>query len=539
MRWYKNAVFYCLDVETYCDANGDGVGDFPGLCGKLPYLAELGVDCVWLMPFYATANRDDGYDVMDHCAVDPRLGTLRDFDDLIQEAARLDMRVIVDLVVNHTSIDHPWFQAARSDPRSPYREYYVWSADRPAHTREHLVFPGFQKESWSWDAKAAAWYHHRFYEHEPDLNMDCAGVRDEIRRIITFWLSRGVSGFRVDAVPFIIERLGADGRTSHQVFADLSALRQMSDAVNPDAVLMGEANVPPDAVASYFGSGDRLHVVFDFLMAQRLFLALASQDAGPIVKTLRERPHIPSECGWAEFLRNHDELDLGRLSESERAQVVGAFGPHEDMQIYGRGLRRRLATMLDGDRDRIALAFSLQLTLPGCPVIFYGNEIGMGEELTLPERLPVRTPMQWSDRPGAGFSTAPAERFVRPLVRDERFGPSRVNVHGQQHDRASLLNLVKELIAVRKNSPEFGSGRCTILPTGDEHILLHACDSDLGCLLFAHNLLDAPQTVRLDYDEGSKPLAPVVSPRTTIDQATGEIHLPPYGYVWLRVARPR
>ena len=532
--WYKNAVFYCLDVETFCDADGDGVGDFLGLGRKLPYLAELGVDCVWLMPFYATANRDDGYDVTDHCAVDPRLGTLHDFDDFVRAAARLDIRVIVDLVVNHTSIDHPWFQAARSDPHSPRRAYYVWSADRPAHTRERLVFPGFQQESWSWDAQAGAWYHHRFYEHEPDLNMDCAEVREEIRRIVAFWLGRGISGYRVDAVPFIIERVGPDGRTSHEVFADLSALRRMSDAVNRDAVLIGEANVPPPAVSSYFGSGDRLHVMLDFLMAQRLFLALATHDAAPIVETLTGRPDIPTGCTWGEFIRNHDELDLARLSESERAQVIAAFGPRTDMQIYGRGLRRRLATMLGGDRNRIALAFSLQFTLPGCPVIFYGNEIGMGEELALPERLPVRTPMQWNDARGAGFSNAPEERFVRPLVRDEPFSAAYVNVDAQQQDPASLLNVVRGLIAARKQCLEIGVGSCTILPA-DPPVLMHRCDYGSDSVLFVHNLLNAPRTVRLEGADTREAAVVVASSGVERDPCRREIDLPAYGYAWLRL----
>src|SRR5439155_24927499 len=300
---------------------------------------------------------------------------------------RLRLRVVLDLVVNHTSIDHPWFQADRRDRHSRYRRYYVWSITRPAYTQDRLVFPGFQQTSWSWDGEAGAWYHHRFYDHEPDLNLECPDVREQIRQIITFWLQRGVAGYRVDGVPFIIERLGADGRTSHEVFEDLSDLRRMSDAVRAEAVLIGEANVPPHAVGPYFGSGDRLHVMLDVIMAQHIWLA-----------------------------------------PEDRDHVFAQFGPHREMQIYGRGLRRRLATMLEGNRNRIALAFSLLLSIPGCPVILYGDEIGMGEHLGLPERLAVRTPMQWTNGATAGFSTAPVERLVRPIPADPTYAPQSTNV---------------------------------------------------------------------------------------------------------------
>ncbi|HET9200329.1 MAG TPA: alpha-amylase family protein, partial [Dehalococcoidia bacterium] len=381
-RWYKNAIVYCLDVETFQDSDGDGVGDFQGLVSRLDYLWSLGVSCVWLLPFYPSPNRDNGYDVIDYYGVDPRLGNLGDAAEFLQGANERGIKVIIDLVVNHTSDQHPWFEAAR-DRDSQYREYYVWSDEEPADAEEGVVFPGVQESTWTFDEKAGAYYHHRFYKHQPDLNIGNQKVRQEIRRIMGFWLALGVSGFRIDAAPFLIElpSAGKDDLT----FEYLDDFYGFLSWHSAGAILLAEANVTHDQVLEYFGDGDRMQMIFNFFLNQHVFLALARGEAEPIVRALKKQPNIPPTAQWANFLRNHDEIDLGRLTEKERQECFEAFGPEPYMQLYERGVRRRLAPMLGGDRRRIEMAFSLAFSLPGTPVIWYGDEIGMGEDLSLPE----------------------------------------------------------------------------------------------------------------------------------------------------------
>src|SRR5262245_11352580 len=403
--WYKNAIIYCLDVEKYLDSNGDGVGDFVGLTRKLDYLHGLGVTCLWLQPFYPSPNRDNGYDVGDYYGVHPKHGTLGDFTEFMNHAESLGMRVVVDLVVNHTSTSHPWFQSARKDPESPYRDWYLWAKQRPKDHATGMVFPGVQKTTWTYDEAARQYYFHRFYDHQADLNTMNPVVRREIMRIMGFWLQLGVSGFRMDAVPFMIEKKGANVRHGK----DFEMLHEMRDFLqwrNGRAVMLAEANVPPDESLEYFGElGDRLQLMLNFPVNQRLFYAMASGDIKPLVKALEDTYRRPHAAQWVNFLRSHDELDLGRLTVAQRDKVFAASGRTKHMQLYTRGIRRRLATMLDNDRRKLELAFSLLFTLPGTPMLQYGDEIGIGDNLSLPERECARTPMQWSDDEHGGFST--------------------------------------------------------------------------------------------------------------------------------------
>ena len=403
--WYKNAVIYCLDVEKYQDANGDGIGDFEGLMRRLDYLRGLGVTCVWLQPFYPSPNRDNGYDVANFYGVSDMHGSLGDFVAFMEHADALGIRVLVDLVVNHTSIDSPWFQQARANPASFFRDWYVWSDMRPKNHKDGIVFPGQQTTTWTKDKRAGKYYFHRFYSHQPDLNTWHPYVRAEIQKIMGFWLQLGVSGFRMDAVPFVIEKKGAG--IEHQV--DFNLLKEMREFLqwrSGEAILLAEANVPPAESMEYFGDeGDRLQMMLNFPVNQRLFYALATGDLDPLIGALEDTRSRPRNAQWVHFLRSHDELDLGRLTAEQREKVFDAFGPEKRMQLYDRGIRRRLAPMLGNDRRRLELAFSLLFTAP-TPMMQHGDEIGIGDNLRLPERECARTPMQWTSGRHGGFSSA-------------------------------------------------------------------------------------------------------------------------------------
>jgi maltose alpha-D-glucosyltransferase/alpha-amylase len=541
-RWYTEAVVYCLDVETFADSNGDGVGDIVGLMGRLDYLTRLGVTCLWLHPVHPSPRRDDGYDVIDFYAVDPRLGTLGDFAELLHQCHNRGIRVVMDLVVNHTSDQHPWFRSARESPDSPYRDWYVWSKKEPADRRQGMVFPGEQEETWTYDRKAGAWFYHRFYDFQPDLNYANPEVREELRRIIGFWLQLGVSGFRIDAVPFIIELAEPDNPDPVKDFDFLTDLRQHAQWRRGDAVLIAEANVEPDQLPVYFGdsggSANRLHMLFDFMLNGRLMLALARQDPEPVIEALRDTPKLPPGGQWATFLRNHDEIDLSRLTAEQREEVFAAFGPDPEMRLYNRGIRRRLAPMLNGDRKRLEMAYSLQFTLRGTPVLRYGEEIGMGEDLSLPGRQAIRTPMQWSPGTGGGFSDAP--ELVRPAVSGGEYGYKKVNVTAQRHDPHSLLAWFERMIRTLRESPEVSAGSCTHvdkpMPAG---VLAHRADGGSGSMLFLHNLGTCESRVDLselaadaqDPNEvfGDQPYEPV-GDLSALDIAG-------YGYRWIRLRR--
>lgn len=539
--WYKNAVIYCLDVDAFMDGNGDGIGDFRGLSDRLDHIEAMGVTTIWLMPFYPSPNRDNGYDISDFYSVDPRYGSLGDFVTFMRDARHRGMRVIIDLVVNHTSIDHPWFQAARSDPNSPFRDWYVWSKEKPADADEGVVFPGVQESTWTYDEKAGEYYFHRFYEHQADLNIANPAVREEIQKIIGFWLELGVSGFRVDAVPFLIEYKGLKETPAGDPHEYMTELRDFLSWRKAEAVLLAEANIPMDKVDDYFGNGDRMSMVFHFMLNQNTFLAFKRGEAAPIIKTLRETPAIPKTGQWGTFLRNHDELDLGRLSDEERQEVFSAFGPEKSMQVYDRGIRRRLAPMLGGDVRRLAMAYSLMFTLPGTPVIWYGDEIGMGEDLSLEERHPVRTPMQWDDAPNGGFSTAPAETLVRPVVTGGAFGYEELNVDAQRDDPASLLETIRRMVRERRSHPEIGWAAPTIIETNEPAVLALRYRWNTGDVVVLHNFADRPASVRLDVGDDVVPVKAIVRDAAFEGlPSQGEpINLSGYGYCWLELGKQR
>ena len=537
--WHKNAIIYTIDVETFADGNADGIGDFPGLSGKLDYLAGLNINCIWLQPFFPSPRRDHGYDITDYYRIDPRYGTLGDFVEFSQAARDRGIKIIIDLVVNHTSIDHPWFQDACSSENSTCRDWYVWSKSKPPDAEQGMIFPGVQKTTWTFDDRAREYYYHRFYAHQPDLNTGNPKVRAEIARIIKSWVQLGVSGFRVDALPFVISTKGAGSTAFGDCPQYLVEMRQVLSWQRGDAVFMAEANLPPDQVQMYFGEGDRVHVIFNFYLNQHLWLAMARERAQPIRDAYDALPKIPGFCQWANFLRTHDELDLARLSEGERSEVFKAFGPEPNMQLYGRGIRRRLAPMLGNNRDRLELAHSLILTLPGSPVLRYGDEIGMGEDLSLQERESIRTPMQWADAPNAGFSPADAQLLPLPVIQDGEFSYKKVNVAEQQRDPGSLLNSLERMTRLRTRSPEFGNSNCEWLKTSDEAVLAHSCAGEHSCVLAIHNL--SGREVEVDVVVGHRidGLFDVI--RNCEDPAaqgeTQHFRLKPYGFLWLRERR--
>ncbi len=536
-RWYKQAVIYCLDVETYMDGDGNGIGDFKGLMDKLEYISNLGANCIWLLPFYPSPNRDNGYDVKDYFGVDHRLGDPGDFVEFMNIAEELGLRVIVDLVINHTSIDHPWFKAAREDPDSKYRDYYVWSEDKPDDADEGMIFPGQQSTTWTYDRAVGAYYYHRFYKHQPELNIGNEQVREEMRRVMGYWLEMGVSGFRVDAAPFLIELKGIEEPDVESPYEYLSEFRDFLSWRRGDAILLAEANVAPEKAHEYFGRGTRMHMLFNFLVNQHLFLSLQQQRAAPLIEAMEEVPSIPEGGQWANFLRNHDELDLGRLSDEERQEVFEAFAPDEEMRLFGRGIRRRLPPMLEGDQDRIAMAYSMLFSLPGTPVIRYGEEIGMGEDLSLSGRTAVRTPMQWSAEENGGFSNAQEQDLIRPVIGEGPYGYEKINVISQRNDERSLLNRIGHMIRTRKNEPEFGSGECEAVDLENERVFAHRCSFQGGTVIAFHNLSDTEQDVDLSpTGYQSNRLVELVSDKRGSQQVEdGRLTLDRFGYRWFRV----
>jgi len=537
--WWKNAVVYCLDVETFADSDGDGVGDFRGLIEKVDYLAGLGVTCLWLMPFFPSPNRDDGYDISDYYGVDPRLGTLGDFVEFVRTARDRGLRVILDLVVNHTSDEHPWFTESRSSPDNPRRDWYVWRAE-PSASPASLAFPDKETSNWQRDRPTGEYYLHRFYHFQPDLNIATPAVRDEICKIAAFWLTLGVSGFRMDAVPFLLELDGITEHVSGDPKGWLRSLRSFVTRRNGESLLLGEVNAALKDLSSYFGGadGDALHMEFAFLLNQSLWLSLARGEAEPLEQVITSLPVVPHDNAWATFLRNHDELSLDKLTVSQREEVFAAFGPKPSMQMYGHGLRRRTATMLGGDGPRLRMAWSLMFSLPGTPVVFMGDEIGMGEQLKIPDRYAVRVPMHWTGARNGGFSTAKPADLVRPLP-GGAFAPAKVNVEDQRRHPDSLLRFVRHLVRARREAPELGWGTSTLIETSDPALFAHSCQWEDSTVIAIHNLGARPAGAELALGSGAKGVHDLLADAEEPAGRGGRLDVALEGYRgrWLRVLR--
>lgn len=535
--WYKSAIIYELDVRTFFDSNGDGCGDFPGLTDKLDYISSLGVTCIWLKPFNESPDRDGGYDISDYYAVEPRVGTMGDFVDFMEQAASRGIAVIVDLVADHTSIDHPWFQEASSSTESVLRDFYIWR-DQPAPPEEspaRIVFTGDDTTVWSQVEDDGQFYLHRFYPHEPDLNNANPLVREEIYKLLAFYLRLGVAGFRIDAAPYVAEKAAmADEYDGPHDY--LREMRSFLSSRRPDAVFMAEADVDPDQLDEYFGDGDEMNLLLNFLLSEYIFLALAEGDASALHEMVDLLPKPPDAGQYANFLRNHDELDLERLDKTERNLVLDTFAPEPDMRIFARGLRRRVAPMLGGDQRRIRLAHSLLFSMPGTPVIYYGDEIGMGEDMELPERKPVRTPMQWTSQRNGGFSSAPAEDLYLPAIENGSFGYRARNVANQMADPDSMLNWMRRLIGARKDARPIARGEWHVEETGDPAVFGIRYEDDGDFMFVYHNVSDAERVVAApdcnglgylheSFSDGRYPEPEAGSSKLTING---------HGYRWLR-----
>ena len=536
--WWKNAVVYCVDTQAFLDTNGDGIGDLDGLTRRIDYLAGLGITCLWLMPIYPSPERDYGYDVADYYGVADKYGTLGDLVELVRTARERGIRVIADLVVNHTSIDHPWFQLARKD-HPVYRDFYVWADEKPPNAADGVIFPGKQESIWSYDRAAKAWYMHRFYPHQPDLNINNPRVRNEIHKVIGFWLELGLSGFRMDAVPFLIEQSDPDIPAVSDPHDYLHDLHDFAGRRRGDVMLLAEANEPLDKIASFFGDrGDQMDMLFSFVVNQAMYLAFVRHDATPVTDALRALPGIPPQAQWANFVKNHDEASLDKLTDAEREEVYAAFAPERSMRLFDRGIRRRFPTMVDGDRRRIELAYSLLFALPGTPVLFYGEEIGLGDNPDLADREAVRPPMQWADRLGGGFTDADEARLPRPLIRDGAFGYRELNVEDQERDPGSLLNWMERTIRTRKEWPAIGWGEWQVLGTRNPRVLAHLARWQGTSVLAIHSFSDAPErvTVRLPNEAAGGRWGQILgrggSDAPQLEGGGLSCEVEPYGYHW-------
>ncbi|HEX7976266.1 MAG TPA: maltose alpha-D-glucosyltransferase [Anaerolineales bacterium] len=557
LLWFKNAVFYEVYVRAFYDSDGDGHGDLRGLMQKLDYLEDLGVDCLWLLPIFPSPLKDDGYDIADYYNVLRRYGTLEDFKALVEAAHARGMRVISDLVLNHTSDQHPWFQAARSDPNSPYRDYYVWSDTNQKYQGARIIFLDTETSNWAWDEQAGLYYWHRFYSSQPDLNYDSPAVQEEMINVMKFWLEQGVDGFRCDAVPYLFEREGTNCENLPETHVYLKHLRRFIDEQFPGRVLLCEANQWPADVRPYFGDGDEFQMGFHFPLMPRIFMALRQGDITPLTWILDQTPSIPENCQWCTFLRNHDELTLEMVTEAERQWMWQEYAPEMRMRL-NLGIRRRLAPLLDNDRRKIELANSLLFSMPGSPIIYYGDEIGMGDNIELFDRNGVRTPMQWNEGPNAGFSTAGMADLYAPVIDDPVYGPARVNVTSLQADPASLFNVIRRMVAVRKQLLAFGRGDFVWVPVERPEEGLSSNGPDAAKkisqpvtaiaaylrsygperLLIVNNLSAEPQRVRLALPGGYAGKPKDLFSGQVQAQLNGtkmELHLEPYQYRWFQL----
>ena len=495
--WYKNAVIYQVHVRAFYDSNGDGIGDFSGLAQKLDYLKELGIDAIWLMPFFPSPLRDDGYDIADYLSVHPTYGTVEDFKTFLAAAHERQIRVIMEMVLNHTSDQHPWFQESRSSQDNPRRDWYVWSDTDSRYKGVRIIFLDTEMSNWAWDPISKSYYWHRFFSHQPDLNYDNPAVREQMWEVMRFWLKLGVDGFRLDAVPYLVEREGTSCENLPETHGILKDLRRRLDQEFPGRMLLAEANQWPADLRPYFGNGDEFHMAFHFPLMPRMFMALKLEDRKPITEILQQTPEIPPSCQWALFLRNHDELTLEMVTDLERDYMYDSYAQNKTMRL-NLGIRRRLAPLLDNDRRRIELMNGMLMSLPGTPIIYYGDEIGMGDNVNLGDRNGVRTPMQWNGGWNGGFSAADPEALYSPLLLNPVYGFQAINVSSQKRTEHSLLSWMQRIIQVRKSTPPFGSGTIEFLYPANHRVLAYARQLGNETILAVNNLSSSAQAVELD-----------------------------------------
>lgn len=529
-KWYKEAVFYEIIPRTFYDSNGDGIGDLQGIIHKLDHVKSLGVDCIWLLPIFPSPLLDGGYDIEDYYNIHPQLGTLDDLKALIEAVHAKEMRLILDLVVNHTSDQCEWFKEAEADRNSPYRDYYVWSDTDEKYADARIIFIDSEDSNWTWSDKAQQYYWHRFYSSQPDLNYDNPAVREEMKNIMRYWLDMGIDGFRADAVPYLFEREGTNCENLPETHAYLKEMRAMMDAEFPGRILLAEANQWPKDLMPYLADGDEFHMAFQFPVMPRIYKSVAIGSNAPMLEIMREIPKIPEECQWCIFLRNHDELTLEMVTEEDRQFMWDFYAPEARMRL-NQGIRRRLAPLMGGDKRKVELLYAILFSLPGAPIIYYGDEIGMGDHIWLNDRDGVRTPMQWTDGKNAGFSTAEEEALYHPVIDDGEFSYEQVNVEKAAQKTGSLLNRLRKLVAVRKAHAVFSGQDYTIVQ--DEQAAVFAIERSDGTetMTCFHNLSESEQTVTIEgeyqYLHGS-----------TGDLAgkvilQGTMTLQPFGYVWL------
>ncbi len=495
--WYKNAVIYQVHVRTFYDSNGDGVGDFEGLAQKLDYLRDLGVNAIWLMPFFPSPLRDDGYDIADYTSVHPLYGSLEDFKKFLNAAHERKLRVLVELVLNHTSDQHSWFQESRSSRDNPRRDWYVWSETDTRYRTTRIIFIDTEMSNWAWDPVSKSYYWHRFFSHQPDLNYDNPVVRQQMWEVMKFWLDIGVDGFRLDAVPYLIEREGTSCENLPETHLIIKELRARMDREYPGRMLLAEANQWPADLRPYFGDGDEFHMAFHFPLMPRMFMGLKLEDRKPITEILQQTPEIPPSCQWGLFLRNHDELTLEMVTDMERDYMYDSYARDKVMRL-NLGIRRRLAPLLEHDRRRIELMNGMLMSLPGTPIIYYGDEIGMGDNVKLGDRNGVRTPMQWNAGWNGGFSAGDPESLYSPLLQNPVYGYQAINVQSQERSQHSLLSWMQHLIRVRNSTPLFGSGSIEFLYPANHRVLAYVRQLGDQAILVVNNLSSAAQAVELD-----------------------------------------
>jgi maltose alpha-D-glucosyltransferase / alpha-amylase len=537
--WYKDAIIYQLHVRTFYDSNNDGIGDFPGLMQKLDYLQELGINVIWLLPFFPSPLRDDGYDIANYRAIHPNYGTLEDFKAFLAAAHARGIRVIIEMVLNHTSDQHPWFQESRSSRDNPKRDWYVWSEADDRYKGVRIIFLDTELSNWAWDPVSKSYYWHRFFSHQPDLNYDNPEVFEEMWDVMKFWLEIGVDAFRLDAVPYLIERDGTNCENLPETHAVIKKLRRRLDESFPGRMLLAEANQWPADVRAYFGDGDEFHMAFHFPLMPRIFMAVQLEDRKPIIEILEQTPQIPENSQWCTFLRNHDELTLEMVTDIERDYMYDVYARDKTMRL-NLGIRRRLAPMMDNDRRRIQLLNLLLMSLPGTPVLYYGDEIGMGDNVYLGDRNGVRTPMQWNGGWNGGFSGADPERLYSPLISNPVFGYQAINVEAQKRSPHSLLYWMKRLIEVRKSSRVFSRGTIEFLQPSNHRVLAYVRQFGTEKVLAVNNLSSSAQAVELDLRnyKGSIPVEMVgrnLFPR--IGDLPYLLTLGPYQSFWFRLRR--